>query len=66
MWQPIQQLECKVWGGPTFCQTNVSVVFILCVCRVYYNHRMTDVGKIAIRTAAVERPPHLCELHVAV
>ena len=36
---------------------------------VYYNHDMTDVGKIAIRSAVVKRPPHLtakCDLRVAV
>ena len=34
--------------------------------RMYYNHGMTDKGKIALRTAVVERDPNLCELRFAV
>ena len=33
---------------------------------MYYNHGMTDKGKIALRTAVVERDPNLCELGFAV
>ena len=34
--------------------------------RMYYNHTMTDKGKIALRTAVIERDPNLCELKFAV
>ena len=34
--------------------------------RMYYNHGMTDKGKIALRTAVLERDPTLCELKFAV
>ena len=34
--------------------------------RMYYNHGMTDKGKIALRTAVIERDPNLCELRFAV
>ena len=37
-----------------------------CDLRIYYNHDMTDIGKIALRTAVVERDPSLCELKFAV
>ena len=44
--------------------TAMSIYF-LC-CRIYYNHSMTDKGKIALRTAVIERDPNLCELKFAV
>ena len=36
------------------------------ICRMYYNHDMTDKGKIALRTAVIERDSSLCELKFAV
>ena len=45
---------------------TTDFLFSVHVYRMYYNHGMTDKGKIALRTAVVERDPNLCELRFAV
>ena len=52
------------FGKLFFCAPSPGMVgnFQLCFSRIYYNHEMTDVGKIALRTAVVERPEHFCSV----